>query len=104
MVAVKIMSAYLAIFLVLLCLVWFKYVYHRHRQTLGKSLNHVVNVSANNSEAGGAEIRALVVTAHPDDECMFFAPGIIRLGELKASLYLLCLSEGTATARQCKLC
>ncbi|XP_044078056.1 N-acetylglucosaminyl-phosphatidylinositol de-N-acetylase isoform X1 [Siniperca chuatsi] len=45
-------------------------------------------------ETHGADIRALIVTAHPDDECMFFAPTIIRLVELNASVHLLCLSEG----------
>uniref|UniRef100_A0A3Q2P2L0 N-acetylglucosaminylphosphatidylinositol deacetylase n=1 Tax=Fundulus heteroclitus TaxID=8078 RepID=A0A3Q2P2L0_FUNHE len=42
----------------------------------------------------GADVRALVVTAHPDDECMFFAPTIVRLVALNASVHLLCLSEG----------
>ena len=41
--------------------------------------------------AGG---RVLVVTAHPDDECMFFAPTILAAAGLKCSVFLLCLSEG----------
>ncbi|KAM4546455.1 N-acetylglucosaminyl-phosphatidylinositol de-N-acetylase isoform 2-T2 [Fundulus diaphanus] len=45
-------------------------------------------------DTDGADVRALVVTAHPDDECMFFAPTIVRLVELNASVHLLCLSEG----------
>ncbi|KAK9974488.1 hypothetical protein ABG768_022581 [Culter alburnus] len=40
------------------------------------------------------ETRALLVTAHPDDECMFFAPTILKLVESQASVYLLCLSTG----------
>ena len=60
-----------------------------------KSLKPLMNVSSN-SEINGADIRALIVTAHPDDECMFFAPTIIRLVEFNASVHLLCLSEGTA--------
>ncbi|KAG5844401.1 hypothetical protein ANANG_G00162130 [Anguilla anguilla] len=40
------------------------------------------------------EVRALLVTAHPDDECMFFAPTILRLLQLNASVHLLCLSSG----------
>uniref|UniRef100_A0A673B8M6 N-acetylglucosaminylphosphatidylinositol deacetylase n=1 Tax=Sphaeramia orbicularis TaxID=375764 RepID=A0A673B8M6_9TELE len=44
--------------------------------------------------SAGAEVRVLVVTAHPDDECMFFGPSIIRLTEEKAEVHLLCLSEG----------
>lgn len=43
------------------------------------------------------EVRALLVTAHPDDECMFFAPAIIKLTKSKAAFYLLCLSSGTSS-------
>ncbi|CAL9685857.1 unnamed protein product [Knipowitschia caucasica] len=39
-------------------------------------------------------VRALFITAHPDDECMFFAPTIIQLVHLNAKVYLLCLSKG----------
>lgn len=60
-----------------------------------KSLKRVLTSLADR-ETDGGDIRALVVTAHPDDECMFFAPTIIRLVELKASVQVLCLSEGTA--------
>ncbi|XP_045454121.1 N-acetylglucosaminyl-phosphatidylinositol de-N-acetylase [Melitaea cinxia] len=38
--------------------------------------------------------RVLIVTAHPDDECMFFGPTIFRLCEQGAEVYLLCLSNG----------
>ncbi|XP_052448341.1 N-acetylglucosaminyl-phosphatidylinositol de-N-acetylase [Carassius gibelio] len=41
-----------------------------------------------------SETRALFVTAHPDDECMFFAPTVLKLVESRAALYLLCLSTG----------
>uniref|UniRef100_A0A673LT50 N-acetylglucosaminylphosphatidylinositol deacetylase n=1 Tax=Sinocyclocheilus rhinocerous TaxID=307959 RepID=A0A673LT50_9TELE len=41
-----------------------------------------------------SETRALLVTAHPDDECMFFAPTVLKLVESHAALYLLCLSTG----------
>lgn len=99
-VTVKIMSVYLLVFIVLCYLVWIKYIYYRHRRTLVKSLKHVMDVLSDR-ETDGADIRALVVTAHPDDECMFFAPTIIRLVELKASVHLLCLSEGTVTAHCC---
>lgn len=40
--------------------------------------------------------RVLLVTAHPDDECMFFGPAIIKLREAKCQIYLLCLSTGNA--------
>ena len=37
----------------------------------------------------------LVVTAHPDDECMFFAPTVLMLQQLiDAEVHLLCLSSG----------
>ncbi|KAK1787847.1 hypothetical protein P4O66_016339 [Electrophorus voltai] len=38
--------------------------------------------------------RVLIVTAHPDDECMFFAPTILKLVESNALVHLLCLSSG----------
>ncbi|XP_048413301.1 N-acetylglucosaminyl-phosphatidylinositol de-N-acetylase isoform X3 [Stegostoma tigrinum] len=42
-------------------------------------------------EAGAA---ALLVTAHPDDECMFFAPALLWLTGRRLSVHLLCLSTG----------
>lgn len=39
--------------------------------------------------------RILIVIAHPDDECMFFAPTILNLRQCgQYDLYLLCLSSG----------
>lgn len=39
--------------------------------------------------------RVLLVTAHPDDECMFFGPFIIRLLKKEMTLvYILCMSKG----------
>ena len=40
--------------------------------------------------------RVLFVTAHPDDECMFFGPAILSAARLNrdAPPYLLCLSTG----------
>lgn len=90
------MSVYLVVFLVLSYLVWIKCIYHRHQRTLVKSLKHIMTFSSR-MEINGADIRALIVTAHPDDECMFFAPTIIQLIKLNASVHLLCLSEGTVT-------
>ncbi len=37
----------------------------------------------------------LLVTAHPDDECMFFAPTILAFRENANAVFLLCLSQGT---------
>ncbi|XP_020505615.1 N-acetylglucosaminyl-phosphatidylinositol de-N-acetylase [Labrus bergylta] len=83
-VTVKIMSVYLVVFVVLSYLLLIKCIYYWHRRLFMKSFKDVMN----------AGIRTLIVTAHPDDECMFFAPTIIRLVELKADVHLLCLSEG----------
>uniref|UniRef100_K7GJJ4 N-acetylglucosaminylphosphatidylinositol deacetylase n=1 Tax=Pelodiscus sinensis TaxID=13735 RepID=K7GJJ4_PELSI len=40
------------------------------------------------------DVRALILTAHPDDEAMFFAPTILSLGRFRAELWLLCGSTG----------
>ncbi|KAI9217870.1 putative deacetylase LmbE-like domain-containing protein [Blastocladiella britannica] len=40
--------------------------------------------------------RVLLVTAHPDDECMFFAPTCLALTDAGVPLHLLCLSTGNA--------
>ena len=37
--------------------------------------------------------RILLVTAHPDDECMFFSPTLVHLSKT-AQVHLLCLSSG----------
>lgn len=40
----------------------------------------------------------LLITAHPDDECMFFSPTLLSLQQQQAvRVHLLCLSEGTHT-------
>lgn len=39
--------------------------------------------------------RVLLVTAHPDDECMFFGPTLIALKKRKnCRIFVLCLSRG----------
>ncbi|KAI8885177.1 LmbE-like protein [Backusella circina FSU 941] len=40
--------------------------------------------------------QVLILTAHPDDECMFFGPTITSLLHSKSRLHLLCLSTGNA--------
>lgn len=96
-VAVKTMSI-IIVPLVILYFILIKCIYYRHRRTLNTSLKYLL-LSNRGSQcaiatSNNADIRALIVTAHPDDECMFFAPTIIRLGELNATVHLLCLSEG----------
>ena len=47
------------------------------------------------SGLAGLTGRVLLIIAHPDDECMFFAPTVLSLGKsVRAELFLLCLSEG----------
>uniref|UniRef100_A0A3P8NY67 N-acetylglucosaminylphosphatidylinositol deacetylase n=1 Tax=Astatotilapia calliptera TaxID=8154 RepID=A0A3P8NY67_ASTCA len=87
------MTLYLAVIIILSYLALIKCIFFRHRRTLVKSLKRALNAPSSR-ETNGEDIRALVVTAHPDDECMFFAPTIIRLIELNATVHLLCLSEG----------
>ena len=39
--------------------------------------------------------RVLLVTSHPDDECMFFGPTVLSMTRNPAvSLFLLCMSNG----------
>ena len=38
--------------------------------------------------------KALLVTAHPDDEAMFFTPTLSSLAEASCETRLLCLSKG----------
>ncbi|XP_024287527.1 N-acetylglucosaminyl-phosphatidylinositol de-N-acetylase isoform X1 [Oncorhynchus tshawytscha] len=79
---------------------WIQYIYYR--QNSAKSRKHWLRFmlcrdkqikSSQTSDLTG-DVRALFLTAHPDDECMFFAPAILRLVELNASVHLLCLSQG----------
>lgn len=52
--------------------------------------------SATNSAAVSRDddVSALLVTAHPDDEVMFFAPTLLCLGRAGARLAVLCCSAG----------
>lgn len=41
------------------------------------------------------DAKTLFITAHPDDECMFFAPSVLALtAHNRKNAFLLCLSEG----------
>ncbi|XP_052768896.1 N-acetylglucosaminyl-phosphatidylinositol de-N-acetylase-like [Mya arenaria] len=42
----------------------------------------------------GSKQNVLFVTAHPDDECMFFSPTILSLLRENHNVYLVCLSKG----------
>lgn len=95
-VTVKIMIPYLAVILAFVYFLFLKFIYSRHRRVFLRSLKHVTNGSWSDGTEG-AGVRALVVTAHPDDECLFFSPIIIQLVSLNAKVHLLCLSQGMAT-------
>ncbi|XP_067113877.1 N-acetylglucosaminyl-phosphatidylinositol de-N-acetylase isoform X2 [Osmerus mordax] len=79
-----------------------KCIYNRCRSSFAKSCKHLMTFlscrekSPLDSQASdfAVDVRALIVTAHPDDECMFFAPIILRLVEMKIPVQLLCLSKG----------
>lgn len=45
-----------------------------------------------------SRIKFLLVTAHPDDECMFFGPALTNLLSSGEEVHLLCLSEGESHA------
>ena len=44
--------------------------------------------------ADGAGSDALLVIAHPDDECMFFTPTLLGLQSQNVVVHVLCLSTG----------
>jgi N-acetylglucosaminylphosphatidylinositol deacetylase len=55
----------------------------------------------------GRGLSFLIVTAHPDDECMFFCPAITCLQQARHRVHVLCLSTGNAgglgSRRVCEL-
>lgn len=55
--------------------------------------------SSPESLAANAQKAVLFVTAHPDDEAMFFVPTIVGLRRLGYRLHLLCLSNGDAAGK-----
>ncbi|XP_038831578.1 N-acetylglucosaminyl-phosphatidylinositol de-N-acetylase [Salvelinus namaycush] len=79
---------------------WIQYIYYRQnsaksrKQLLRFMLCRDKQIKSSQTSDLTGDVRALFLTAHPDDECMFFAPAILRLVELNASVHLLCLSQG----------
>nr|XP_005298249.1 N-acetylglucosaminyl-phosphatidylinositol de-N-acetylase isoform X2 [Chrysemys picta bellii] len=84
--ALALLGSFLA---ALLALVWLGSRWLRRR---GAGWGHRTLCAA--ALARADDVRALVVTAHPDDEAMFFAPTILSLGRFRAQLWLLCCSSG----------
>lgn len=60
-------------------------------QTAKTQLNQGQGNLANHLKEGD---QVLLVIAHPDDECMFFAPTVRFLSRLKIPVHLLCLTSG----------
>ncbi|KAG6330527.1 hypothetical protein ID866_8560, partial [Astraeus odoratus] len=65
---------------------------------LSLPLHSNVHLLSPNPETGTNTSRILLLTAHPDDECFFFAPTILALGKQtpQPEIYSLCLSTGNA--------
>uniref|UniRef100_A0A8C3NS72 N-acetylglucosaminylphosphatidylinositol deacetylase n=1 Tax=Geospiza parvula TaxID=87175 RepID=A0A8C3NS72_GEOPR len=53
------------------------------------------------SRGGARGGRALVLTAHPDDEAMFFAPALLGLRSAGAAPAVLCCSAGEERRGTC---
>ncbi|KAL0994415.1 hypothetical protein UPYG_G00121910 [Umbra pygmaea] len=91
----------LVIFLaVFFYLFWIQCIYYQHnskksrKQLFKCMLFRNKQLKSSQISDLSRDVRALFLTAHPDDECMFFAPAILRLVELNASVHVLCLSQG----------
>lgn len=69
----------------LLCLVLYKLLFHRFGRWLKVVRKSRLPANSN---------RALLVTAHPDDESMFFGPTILELRRRNCRVFVLCLSDG----------
>jgi hypothetical protein len=49
-----------------------------------------------NDRGAEEKTRVLLLTAHPDDECMFFSPTILALNrQPEVEIYLLCVTKGS---------
>jgi len=71
--------------LIIISLILFSIVsYIIIRSKTSKCINNVVEYAKT----------ALIVIAHPDDECMFFSPTIVYLNQINIQVYILCLSNG----------
>lgn len=72
-----------ALVYIVVCLGVYLLICHRRRSTLVNFMNFPTCK------------RVLIVTAHPDDECMFFGPTILSLTHRNdCRVFLMCLSNG----------
>ncbi|KAK3895771.1 hypothetical protein Pcinc_000524 [Petrolisthes cinctipes] len=80
---------------------------HHNNNNNNNNKQQVTPTDGNSSEGQGvgrgvdSKQRVLVVTAHPDDEVMFFGPTILHYTQhTNTTLYLLCLSNVHGSMRQ----
>ena len=50
-----------------------------------------------------AQKKILLVTAHPEDESMFFLPAIYNMQDLGYKIHMLCFSNGNSSVRETEL-
>ena len=65
---------------------------------LRESINHdnpFLHIKSQTNDTGSPP-KVLLVTAHPDDESLFFAPTLASLQTSNADVFFLCLSTGDA--------
>ena len=62
---------------------------------LRESVNHDTLFLQINSRTNSPP-KVLFITAHPDDESLFFAPTLVSLQSSNADVFFLCLSTGNA--------
>ena len=72
-------------------------------KSLDQSRDEIVWLAKMSWHAGDAtllgERGVLLVTAHPDDEAMFFVPTLLALQARGVAVHVLCLSTGSATSQ-----
>ena len=68
------------IILITVCILYIKYI------SVNKLVSRETSISSKKN--------VLILTAHPDDECMFFTPTILGLQEQGHRVYIVCLTKG----------
>ncbi|XP_018610912.1 N-acetylglucosaminyl-phosphatidylinositol de-N-acetylase isoform X2 [Scleropages formosus] len=76
-------------------LIWTKHVFRQcQKRSDHARLKMLIKNESETVFKPSVNVRALLIIAHPDDECMFFGPAVLRLRQLGARLQVLCLSAG----------
>lgn len=85
---------YLIVVYLLVCLSLYKLTFLETGSRFLRLLKIIKSIRFPTKPASGNK-RVLIVTSHPDDECMFFGPLILALTKrLDCQPYVLCLSNG----------